>query len=112
MNPQAINDSFAVSGQITTEDLAAISAAGFRVVICNRPDNEDFGQPLAEDIAAACEALDMTFHFLPFHGSLLPPGLPEQFVEAVRAADGPVLAYCRSGQRSTYLWASVRHLLG
>ena len=112
MSVQAVNESFAVSGQIRSEDVADIAAAGFRTVICNRPDNEELGQPSAQDIADACTAHELAFHYLPFKGSLFPPGLPEQFVELVRAADGPVLAYCRSGQRSGFLWASVRHLLG
>ena len=53
MEYRQITDDYAVSGQITPEDIAAIKAAGFRSIICNRPDDEQPGQPSAAEIAVA-----------------------------------------------------------
>jgi uncharacterized protein (TIGR01244 family) len=107
----SLTESFAVSGQIAPDDVAEIAAAGFATIVCNRPDHEEAGQPMAEDIARACETHGLEFGYLPFRGSLLPPGLPEAFAEHLRTSSGPVLAYCRSGQRCAYLFMSVQSLL-
>ena len=48
MEYRQITDEYAVAGQIAPEDIAAIKAAGFRSIICNRPDDEQPGQPTAD----------------------------------------------------------------
>ena len=53
MEYRQITEEYAVSGQIAPEDIAAIKAAGFRSIICNRPDDEQPGQPTADEIAMA-----------------------------------------------------------
>ena len=111
MNIQKLTERFAVCDQITADDVATIAAEGYATIVCNRPDHEEWGQPLAEDIARACEAAGVAFSYLPFQGSLLPPGLPEAFAEQINQATGPVLAYCRSGQRCGYLFMSVQPLV-
>lgn len=111
MEVRPLTERFAVSEQITPDDVAEIAAAGYTTIVCNRPDHEEPGQPLADDIARACETHGLTFGYLPFQGSLLPPGLPEAFAEHVNASSGPVLAYCRSGQRCAYLYMTAQPLL-
>ena len=108
---QPLSDDFAVSPQISPDDVAAIAERGYTTVICNRPDDEDAGQPTAADIASACEAQGLAFYHLPFQGSQLPPGLVEEFAACLNASPGPVLAYCRSGQRCGYLWMMSRALI-
>lgn len=107
MRLQRITENFAVSPQVTADEIADIGAAGYRVVICNRPDGEEPGQPAASDIAAACDAAGLAFHHLPFQGPNLAPQLIDEFRDVVQNADGPVFAYCRSGQRCAYLWQNA-----
>lgn len=99
-----LSESCAVASQIQAADVAALAADGFTTVICNRPDGEDFGQPTADAIAAACEAHDIAFHFMPIDRSGLTMDMVESFRNVVAASAGHVLAYCRSGQRSSVIW--------
>ena len=111
MNLQPLSEDFAVAGQIDADDVPVLVGHGYTTIVCNRPDHEDPGQPTAADIATACEAHGVDFHHLPFQGSMLPPGLVEEFAARVNASEGPVLAYCRTGQRCGYLWMTSRALL-
>lgn len=100
-----IGESFAVSGQISPEQVRAIAEAGFSVIICNRPDGEAPGQPDAAEIGAEAKRLGLAFHYIPvFHSGLTPENVEATRV-AVAQADGPIFAYCRSGARSTNLYA-------
>ena len=99
-----MSEACAVAGQIRPEDIEAISAEGYTTIVCNRPDLEEFGQPLAEDIRKACEAQDLTFLFIPIDRSGLTMNMVEEFRRAVEESEGPLLAYCRSGQRSAAMW--------
>jgi uncharacterized protein (TIGR01244 family) len=95
---------FAASPQISLADVETAAKEGFTAIICNRPDNEDSGQLNAADIAAACAAEGLSFAHIPVIG-----GISEAQVEmmgsAIERSVGPVLAYCRSGTRSTNIWA-------
>ena len=99
-----LSESCAVASQIQAADVAALAADGFTTIICNRPDGEDFGQPTAAAIAAECEAHGITFCFIPIDRSGLTMDMVESFRDAVAASTGHVLAYCRSGQRSSVIW--------
>lgn len=103
MLAQQIAENFSVTPQISVADVADIAQAGFGQVICNRPDNEEPGQPAAADIAKACAAHGIAFHHLPFQGNL-PPKLVEDFRALMDKSSSPTLAYCRSGQRCVLLW--------
>lgn len=104
MSIYRLSENCAVSGQITPADIATLAVDGYGTVICNRPDGEEFGQPLASDVAAACEEHGIVFHFIPIDRSGLTPAMVERFRAAVADSDGPALAYCRSGQRSSVIW--------
>jgi uncharacterized protein (TIGR01244 family) len=95
---------FAASPQISLDDVKIAAAEGFKAIICNRPDGEDNGQLPASDIDAACNAQGLAFTHIPVSGALTQMQI-EQMAAALEATDGPVLAYCRSGTRSTNLWA-------
>lgn len=99
-----LTDTYAVAEQIQVADVDAIQAEGFTTVICNRPDNEEPGQPSAADIQAACDAAGIKFFHFPFAAMPLPPELVAAHREAIENSSGPVLAYCRSGQRSGLIW--------
>ncbi|WP_267381842.1 MULTISPECIES: TIGR01244 family sulfur transferase [unclassified Sphingomonas] len=102
---RTINESIAVAPQIAPEDMAAIAAAGFKAVINNRPDDEEPGQPSGAAIRAAAEAAGLAYTAIPVtHAGFSHPQL-DAMADALVAAEGPVLAYCRSGTRSCNLWA-------
>ena len=65
MDYRQISEDYSVSGQIQPEEVAAIKAAGFKSVICNRPDNEQPGQPSADTVKAAVEAAGLEFRYIP-----------------------------------------------
>lgn len=104
MQSTILSETFAVGPQIQVDEVSEISAAGYRTVICNRPDGEEAGQPTAGEIAAACRAAGLEFHHLPFQGTGVSAQLVDTFRAIIGNADGPVFAYCRSGQRCVYLW--------
>lgn len=112
MNIRQISDSYSVSPQISVEDVAAIKAAGFKGVICNRPDNEDPGQPSADQIKAAVEAAGLEFRWVPVISGQMTAQNVEDQAEALDALPGPVFAYCRSGTRCTNLYAAVQQMRG
>jgi len=99
-----LTDTYAVSEQIHPSDVDAIQAEGFATVICNRPDHEEPGQPSAAEIKSACDAAGIAFHHLPFAAMPIPAELIAAHREAIENSSGPVLAYCRSGQRSGLIW--------
>lgn len=104
MTVYRLSENCAVSSQIRPADVVAIAAEGFTTIICNRPDGEDFGQPPASDIAVECEAQGIAFQLIPIDRNGLTMNMVEEFRIAIAASEGPVFAYCRSGQRSSVLW--------
>lgn len=106
-----VTDSLSVSPQVSEADMARAAAQGFVMVINNRPDGEDPGQPPSAAIEAAARAAGMDYLHAPVRG-----GPSQAQVEAVRAAveaaGGPVLAFCRSGTRSIVTWAIGQALAG
>jgi uncharacterized protein (TIGR01244 family) len=100
-----INDRVCVSPQIRPEDMPALKAAGFTTIVNNRPDGEAADQPTGAEIKAAAEAAGLTYHEIPLGRQGVSSGMVEATREVLDESDGPVLCYCRSGTRSTTLWA-------
>lgn len=105
MEVKRINDRFSVSPQISPEDVAAIKAAGFATIVNNRPDGEAPGQPASADIENAARAAGLDYHAIPLGREGVSAEMVERTRAALDAANGPVFAFCRSGTRSTTLWA-------
>lgn len=93
-----------VAGQIGPGDIATAQAQGVTTVINNRPDGEQAGQPTGDEIEAAAAAAGMAYLAIPVAHAGIAPEQVDEMVAALEAADGPVLAFCRSGTRSTMLW--------
>lgn len=91
-----------ITGQITTDDIPMLAEAGFRAIICNRPDDEEPGQPPYEDIVAAATAFGIELRYQPVRN--VTPSDGAEFGVLFEALPKPVLAYCRSGARCTNLW--------
>ena len=101
--PRALTEGFAVSPQISVGDLPDLKARGFRTIVCNRPDGEVPPEMNAASIEKACGEIGLAFVSNPLsHGSLTMDHVERQRDAA--ASDGPVLAYCASGNRSSILW--------
>ncbi len=101
----ALTPEISVAPQIGPDDCAAVRAAGFTAIINNRPDGEAPGQPSGATIAAACAQAGLAYAAIPIGPAGMGPDDIAAMADALAAAPGPVLAYCRSGTRSTHLWA-------
>ena len=105
MEFRKINDDITVSPQITAADLAGIAAAGYRSIICNRPDGEGADQQTFDEIDAAAREAGLVARYLPVVSGKVQDGDAEAFGTAMRELPGPVFAYCRTGTRSATLWS-------
>jgi uncharacterized protein (TIGR01244 family) len=103
-----LDEKVSVAGQIRPGDVAALGVA---LVINNRPDGEEPGQPSSAEIEAAAAAAGVGYRHIPVAGPISQPQVA-QMAEALASAEGPVLAFCKSGTRSTFLWALARSRLG
>jgi uncharacterized protein (TIGR01244 family) len=99
-----LDDHVSVSGQIRPEELAELGAAGVTMIVNNRPDGEEAGQPSAAEMAAAAEAAGLAYRHIPVAGGFSAAQV-EEMGAALGETEGRVLAFCRSGTRSTFLWA-------
>uniref|UniRef100_UPI0035CB57E9 TIGR01244 family sulfur transferase n=1 Tax=uncultured Sphingomonas sp. TaxID=158754 RepID=UPI0035CB57E9 len=102
---RTIDATISVAPQIAPEALAELAAAGFAAIVNNRPDGEDPGQPTGAEIAAAAHAARLGYTAIPItHAGFSHPQI-DAMAAVLAGAEGPVLAYCRSGTRSCNLWA-------
>ncbi|MGJ8624087.1 MAG: TIGR01244 family sulfur transferase [Yoonia sp.] len=105
MDIKPLSPTFAVSPQIGVEDIPAIADAGYTTIICNRPDEEIPPSHQAAAIGAAAKAAGLAFIVNPVtHQGLVMDMITGQKA-SMEAADGPILAYCASGTRSSIVWS-------
>lgn len=100
-----LSGTLSVAGQISPADLSEIARAGFKSVICNRPDGESPDQFTHLDLAAAASQAGLTLAYQPVVSGRVTPQDGQAFAELVTRLPKPTLAYCRSGMRSATLWA-------
>lgn len=108
MTPRFLDADMATSAQIGPGDLSRIAAAGFATVVCNRPDGEEEGQPAAAALASAARAAGLGFVHIPIAGSTVGPEQIAALRQVLETSSGPVFGFCRSGMRTTVLWALAR----
>lgn len=106
MNIKKIDDTFAVTGQITPAQVKAVADAGYHSIVCARPDDEDHGQPSFDAIAREAEKQGLQIIHIPVSG-MLGQGQVIRFREAMAEMPKPVLGYCRSGGRAASLYATL-----
>lgn len=105
VNITSHHQNFGTVGQITAQDVSLIKAQGYKSVIGNRPDFEDGpSQPIHTDIAKAVTEAGLTFAFLPVISGQYSPDQIQQMADLLESLPKPILAYCRSGARSTNLY--------
>jgi uncharacterized protein (TIGR01244 family) len=95
-----LDDKVMVSGQVAPHEVAGLAEQGVTMLVNNRPDGEEPGQPLAGEIEDAAAAAGIGYRFVPIIRGIGPADV-ESMQQAMReAGDGKVLAFCRSGTRS------------
>jgi len=109
---RTLDDRISVFGQLGADDVASAKAQGFTAIINNRPDFEQPGQPTGAEIEAAARAAGLDYTAIPVDHAGFSEAQVTAMADALEKADGPVLAFCRSGTRSTFLWALARARLG
>jgi sulfide:quinone oxidoreductase len=100
-----LNDQLSVAPQITLADMPAIAAQGFRSIVNNRPDQEEPGQPANADLAEAAQQAGLGWRHIPVVSGAFSDDKVQDFADALKELPGPVLAFCRSGTRSSAMWA-------
>ena len=103
---------FWASPQISPSDIAEAAALGFALVVNNRPEGEVEDQTPGPAIAEAVRAAGMDYRAIPVTPGGFSEGQVREMAEALAESQGPVLAYCRSGTRSTLLWSLAQALGG
>ena len=103
-----LDDKTLVNGQIAPEDVPALKDIGVTLIVNNRPDGEDVGQPESDDIEAAAKAAGIDYRHVPIARGMGPSDI-EAMREAMHAVgEGKLFAFCRSGNRSTLAWAVAK----
>ena len=106
-----LDDTTMVGGQIAPGDVAALAGQGVTMIVNNRPDDEDEGQPASDDIEAAATAAGIAYRHIPIVRGMGPADV-EAMREAIAAVaqveGGKMFAFCRSGNRSALAWAVAR----
>ncbi|MBE0412699.1 TIGR01244 family sulfur transferase [Yoonia sp.] len=105
MEIKQLTSAVSVTPQIMPADLQAVHDAGFRSLICNRPDGEGADQPDFADVAAAARALGIMAVYQPIVSGRMSESDATAFGKSLEELPGPTLAYCRSGTRSATLWS-------
>jgi uncharacterized protein (TIGR01244 family) len=105
MQIHQLTDQLSVADQISPDDFAGLAAAGFRSIVNNRPDGEGEHQPANAVLAAAAERHGLAYRYLPVISGQLSDRDANDFADALRHMPAPVLAFCRTGTRSSSLWA-------
>lgn len=100
-----ISSKLSVSPQLSVNDLAAVKAAGFKGVICNRPDGERAGQPRFSDIEEAASKIGLKTRYVPVQSVSISDSDVAAFSTALGDLEMPILAFCGSGMRSASLWS-------
>jgi len=96
------------AGALDRDGIEALAASGVRTIVNNRPDGEDFGQLPAAEACALAERLGLAYHHIPVTAATLSKADVDAFAAVLESAERPLVAHCRSGTRSTLLWALAR----
>lgn len=112
METKTLTPFLSVSGQIDGRDIGSLASRGFHTIINNRPDGEGEGQPSSAELEQAARRHGMDYHYIPIVPGQLTDEKAAVFGAAMAEVKGPVLAFCRTGNRSASLWAlsEARHL--
>ena len=96
------------TGALGHGDIEALAEAGVRTIVNNRPDGEDQGQLPAAEARRIAEGLGLAYHHIPVTAASLARADVDAFAAVLESAPSPIVVHCRSGTRSTILWALTR----
>jgi uncharacterized protein (TIGR01244 family) len=108
---RTVDQDFAVAGQISPDDLGKLAEAGFKSILCARPDNEEPGQPSFATIAAAARKAGLKAVHIPVSG-MLGEGQLIRMEAALKDLPKPMFGYCRSGARAGSLYGAAKKAAG
>ncbi len=106
--PVVLAPGISAAGSLDRSDIDALARAGVRTIINNRPDDEDPGQLPATEARQMAEERGIAYHHIPVTAASLSRADVDAFAAVLATAPTPVVAHCRSGTRSTLLWALAR----
>ena len=105
---QPIADDVCVAGQLEPQAMAWAAQKGFRSVINNRPDFEGGpDQPTNQSIEAAALAAGLAYAYLPVGPAYQSPEEIARFAQLLNSLPRPILAFCRTGNRSGKLYRAA-----
>jgi uncharacterized protein (TIGR01244 family) len=105
-----ISDKLFVRPQVRVEEIADLASAGFKGIINNRPEGEAPDQPSSEDLEAEATRHGLAYRHIPIVPGQMTEGDAQAFKKAIAQIDGPVVAFCRTGARSTNLCKLAQQL--
>ncbi len=105
MEIKKLSDKLSVASQIQLSDMETIAMSGFSMIISNRPDGEEAGQPSFAEIQQAAQTAGISAVHVPVVSGNLQSDDPAKMGEVLNQSEGSVLAFCRTGTRSSMLWA-------
>ena len=105
MDIKTLTPELSVAAQVGSADLPAVAQAGFRSVICNRPDGESSDQPNYSELEREAQVLGLQIRYLPAESGKVTDEQGAAFGRLMTQLPKPVLAFCRTGMRSTTMWA-------
>ena len=108
MDLNHLSPSFATAPQLQPDDIGPLAAAGFKGIINNRPDNEGPDQPRSEQLEAEAKRHGLVYRHIPVVPGQATDADARAFATALKEADGPVVAFCRTGNRAAALWKAAQ----
>ena len=105
MDIKTLTSNLSISPQVLVSEIQTIAQAGFKAIICNRPDGEEPDQPSFNEIEQAANQYGLEAKYLPAESGKVRDEEGQAFGQLLNTLPGPVLAYCRTGMRSTTLWS-------
>lgn len=111
MHIKNLDDQVSVSDQISLDDLTELGSRGVEILVCNRPDGEADHQETFSSLEEAAQSLGIEMLHIPFRNGEMNEAHRAQLIASIQS-DKKIHAYCRTGNRSTMLWASCKQQLG
>lgn len=99
-----VTPDLSVRPQIELRELPEVAARGFKGIINSRPDDEEPGQPKSHELEAEAQRLGLAYWHIPVVPGQATAADAQKFEAAVRQCDGPVVAFCKTGNRAAGLW--------
>jgi len=106
MNITTLDKDFSITQQLRHEDVHTLAGKGYKTIINNRPDFEQPGQPLSDDLHAESLKAGLKYHHIPIVPGRATQLDLENFRKALSESDGPVLAFCKSGMRAKAMYTA------